>query len=146
MTSLAECPMTRLVTRLRQAGCSLAQIAVELSLHRSAVYRRLVASGEPRRWRPLTEVERERIRVLLEADLSRRVVARLSGRGLGTVARVAIHAQPADDPPDEPQPLDRLQHVRHAVRCPGCGAAINVLPCVTCAAREAQVCRHGPNG
>jgi len=119
-------PLTRRVVALIHAGHTLDQIAQRLGVHRSSVYRRKVAAGVAGRWRPLTDQERRRIRALIDADYSRRQVAAMVGRGLGTVARLAAQQQDLDGHP---------RHVRTAYRCPRCGYLVQVSPCVICAAR-----------
>lgn len=125
-------PLTRRVVALIHAGLTLDQIAQDLGVHRSSVYRRKVAAGVPRRWRPLTDRERERIRTLIDADYSRRQVAAIVGRGLGTVARLAAR-RPDLDGEDEYQ---ATRHVRLTYRCPQCGHLVQIAPCLICAARR----------
>lgn len=121
---LLECPLTKRVTRFAERGLTIRSIAQQLDLHPSSVYRRLVAAGR-RCWEPLTDAERRRIRELIAADNSRRSVARSTGRGLGTISRIA---KPHDS---------TTRRLRSAVRCPTCRAKIVQLPCVACEARAA---------
>jgi IS30 family transposase len=117
-------PTTTRAARLAARGWTLTQISERLGLHRSACYRRLRAANCERRWQPLSAAERRRIARLIEADYSRRDVAELVHRGLGTVARVAARLRG----PEEHQGT-------RAYRCPGCGHLVHVRPCVICEAR-----------
>lgn len=123
VSAILEDPQTARVVALLRAGQTLDQVSQQLGLHRSAVYRRKVAAGLPRRWRPLTVAERRAIRALLAADYSRRQVAAMVGRGLGTVARLAGRGGVVH------------RATRSAYRCPGCGYLIHVTPCVICLSR-----------
>lgn len=122
---LLECPLTKRVTRFAESGLTIRSIAQRLDLHPSSVYRRLVAAGRRRCWTPVTDAERRRIRDLIAADNSRRAVARSTGRGLGTISRIA---KPNDS---------STRRLRSAVRCKTCRAKIVQLPCVACEARAA---------
>jgi len=134
MKRLRDCPLLPHVVRMWRENHPLKSIARVLGLHPSAVVRRLRAAGLPRRWQRLSSSERRTIRAMLDQDLSRREVARQTGRSLGTVGRIGSAAQRLPD--------DTVRRVRSWVRCGGCGALINVLPCITCAAREAtSACR-----
>jgi DNA invertase Pin-like site-specific DNA recombinase len=127
--NLSQSPSASRVVRLIKAGATIAAAAEECGLHRSAVYRRMLACGirTARSWAPLTKRERQEILRLLEADKSRREVAEITGRGLGTVARIAVQAR--DDDSD-------VTRLKTAVRCPDCGNRITVRPCLICAARR----------
>lgn len=122
---LLDCPLTKRVERFADRGLTIRSIAQQLDLHPSSVYRRLVAAGR-RCWEPVTDAERRRIRDLIAADNSRRAVARSTGRGLGTISRIA---KPNDS---------TTRRLRSAVRCPKCRAKIVQLPCVACEARAAD--------
>jgi len=125
MQSLAADPSTARVASLARAGLTIEQIADRLQIHRSSVYRRMRAARLPGQWAPLSSDERRRIRELLENDYSRRQVAVMVGRGLGTVARVGRSLQ------------GRARHrrLRSPRRCPGCGHMIVLKPCLVCSTR-----------
>jgi len=128
--AVQSCPLTRRVIALVESGATIDQAAQRCHLHPSSAYRRLLAANvrSTRSWTRLSAPEVQRIRTLIDSDHSRREVARVTGRGLGTVARVAMAAQ--RDPDD-----DAPRRVRSAVRCGGCGYLVTVQPCVICAAR-----------
>ena len=132
--TLANCPQTPRILSLLSGGLSLDEIAAAVAMHRSSVYRRLRAVGCVRRWQPLSPAEKRRIRQLLESDLSRRVVARMTGRGLGTVARIGVEAYAL--PPSEVR--FHVRRIATAVRCQTCGAKIVQVPCLYCALRAAR--------
>jgi transposase len=117
-------PSTAAVAELIRRGLSLEAVATALTLHRSAVYRRARAAGVKRRWTRLTAKERQAIRALLLADLSRREVARRTGRGLGTVARLGAAMQTKNS----------VHRTRRPWRCPTCGARLQIRPCLRCQA------------
>lgn len=127
MATVASDPLTSRVVELLHQGHTLDQVASRLGLHRSNVYRRKLAAGLPRRWTPLSDRERRRIRDLINADYSRREVARRVHRGLGTVARVAVRLQNHGS--------ETYRATRSVYRCPGCGTLINIRPCLICAAK-----------
>jgi len=127
MHSLAADPNTQSVAKLAADGLTIDAIAGRLQIHRSSVYRRMRAAFGRRR-QPVTDQERARIVALLEEDHSRREVAEMTGRGLGTVARIGRSLQ-------GPSQHRRLRSAR---RCPGCGHFVMIEPCVICAARPAD--------
>lgn len=130
MDSLAACPTIDRVAQLAREGSTIDAIASELGLHRSSVYRRMCAAGVAagRRMTRVSPGERLRITELLEQDHSRREVARLTGRGLGTVGRIGRALQ-------GPEVHRRLRSAR---RCTKCGHVVVVDPCVICTARNAH--------
>jgi len=130
---LSACPLTARVARLLMGGLSIDQVACRLCLHRSSVYRRARAARVPRHWTPVTAAERRQIATLLEADLSRREVAARTGRGLGTVARIARELQGG---------RDDVHRRCSPHRCPQCGHSVQVWPCLICEARRAKVNRN----
>jgi transposase len=129
--ALVNCPLTARIVCLAAGGLSLDQIAKKLAVHRSSVYRRLRAAGVQRQWTPTTSAERARIRRLIAADHSRRAVASMTGRGLGTVARIAAAAYGLNGDALR----GRVRRLQRPVRCPTCGAKIVELPCLVCRLR-----------
>lgn len=119
----------RIAEGMLLSGSSCDAVAEALGVHRSTAYRLRLACGLPRRWFPLTSDERRQIRRLLAGNLSRRAVARMTGRGLGTVGRIGSLRRPGDSGP---------RRVRAAYRCPGCGYLIRIRPCVICLAGGAD--------
>lgn len=119
--------VVRIAERMLRSGCSCQAVAAAVHLHRSTIYR-LRRSRLPRRWYRLTKAERRAIeRKLLQDDLSRREIARQTGRSPSTISRVSTSM-------DGNQGRDRVRRVR-AYRCPGCGAQVTVVPCVLCRCR-----------
>jgi DNA invertase Pin-like site-specific DNA recombinase len=118
----------RIAERMLRSGASCDAVALRLGVHRSTVYRLRRAVGLPRLWYPVSDQERAAIQKMLLQDLSRREVARRTGRGVSTVSRIgtAVGLGP---------PVRRL---RQPVRCPGCGFRILTVPCLICAAGGAE--------
>ena len=75
----------------------------------------------------LTQSKADEVQQLLAAGLSFRRAALVSGVSRGTVHNLAygrpmVFIRHGDEP----------RRLRQAVRCPGCGAKLNMLPCVQC--------------
>lgn len=114
----------RIAERMLRSGSSCQAVAAVLQLHRSTIYR-LRRAKLPRRWYRLTAAERRAIeRKLLDDDLSRREIARQTGRSPSTISRVSTAMVDRGSG-------DRVRRVR-AYRCPGCGGLVTVVPCVFC--------------
>lgn len=81
----------------------------------------------------LTQAQVDRVRELLAKGVSFRQASLATGVSRGSVHNIACR-RPKPEQPKKPEP----QSLRHAVRCTGCGAMINVTPCVRCMAAKKE--------
>ena len=119
---------TDVLVELVTNGATIQQAAKLCNMSRATAHRRLVAANcTDRKLHPrVTPAERAEILRLLDSNHSRAEVARRVGRSKGTVVNIDLARR-------DGLPIRRR---RKPNRCPGCGALVTLVHCVTCQARH----------
>lgn len=116
-------------------GLTIGEAAAVLGLCRSRAY--VLARRDELIDGPLIiddAQRREVLRLIHSSHLSCREIARAVGVSKTSVLRIRDHAARIG--------AGRFARVRKAYRCPGCGATVQISPCVLCAARS-EPCQCG---